>query len=172
MWRSRDPGSRACLVAASERYIWIARWDEFQTYTKKRNKPWAPPWIKTFPSQLDDDTYWTLTGPQRLLIRELRELFSKTRGKVPVSTSYLSRSLGVRVTIAMLDSLNDAGLIEFCSGTVREQRWNAFVNCSALEVEIEVEIEPKAVVVSANGERPWDESFSPAEPPVDLETIA
>lgn len=136
-------------------YIWVGRWEDFQSYTRKRGKPWAPPWIKLYPQLLDDDAFMGLTEQARLLLVGLFMLFSKSRGSITKDTRSLSRKLNQRVTNAQLDSLNHAGFIDFCSGTVREQRWNAFWNCSVLDVDIDGEQEqedkPKAVSEGTNG---------------------
>lgn len=142
-------------------YVWISRWDEFQTYTIKRGKPWAPPWIKMYPRLLDDPEFRRLTEANQLLLVKLWMLFARAHGKVVVGTRSvhqavtkdprsshegitwdsrsLAKQLAQRVTKQQLVSLNRAGFIQFCSGTVRERFWNAFLNGSVLEVEVEVD---------------------------------
>jgi len=120
-------------------YIWVNRWDEFQTYHEKRGKKWVPPWIKTYPRQLDDDRYYNLTDAQKLLIHELRLVFSSASLRVPFDTSWLCRRLGRKVRKDSIEALNRAGLITICSGTVLERFQDAFWNGSSLEVEVEVE---------------------------------
>ncbi len=122
-------------------YIWICRWEEFQTFQKKRGKPWAPPWIKCHNAQLDDERYLDLTDRQRCLLHDLRMMFAMTRGRLRHDTRTISRHRHRQTRHADLEALNHAGFIRFCSGTVREQLWNAFWNGSNLEVEVEVEVE-------------------------------
>jgi hypothetical protein len=154
-------------------YIWINRWEEFQTYTLRRGKPWAPPWIKTWPRQLGDDAYLDLNDGERLLLRELRESFATERGQLRLDPVRLSQRFGRKVLRRQLERLNRAGFITFCSETVREQRWNGFVNssatCSSPEVEVEVEVKTLkalAVVVVAAGET-VDNSHEPERDPND-----
>lgn len=125
----------------SAEYIWVARWDEFQTFQKKRGKPWAPPWVKLYTRILDEPAYLDLTPETRSLLVGLWALFGRSRGTVTKDTRRLTQQLHQRVTKAQLETLNHAGWITFCSGTVLEQKRNAFWNSSALEVETEEEEE-------------------------------
>jgi hypothetical protein len=118
-----------------ELYIWVNKWDEFQSFQKKRGKPWAPPWIKIYPQLLDDYDFVGLPWQTQLVLLKVFMAFSQTRGRLSADTRELSRQLAQRVTRAQLDSLSHAGWIELCSRTVLEQRRNAFWNSSALEVE-------------------------------------
>jgi hypothetical protein len=120
-------------------YIWVNRWPDFQTFQKKRNKPWAPPWIRTYTKLLDDKAYQDLPPETRSLLHGLWMLFARSRLTLPKDTRHLSRNLHQRVLTQQLDRLNHAGFIDFCSGTVLEQKRNAFWNSSTLEVEVEVE---------------------------------
>lgn len=120
-----------------DEFIWITRWDEFQTFQKKRGKPWAPPWVKLYTRILDEPAYLDLSPETRSLLVGLWALFGRSRGTVAKDTRRLSQQLHQRVTKAQLDSLNHAGWLTFCSGTVLEQKRNAFWNSSALEVDVE-----------------------------------
>ncbi len=120
-------------------YIWIVRWDEFQTYHLKRGKRWVPPWIRTYPRQLDDERYYNLTDAQKLLIHELRLVFASASCWVPYDTRWLCRRLGRKVQKRTVEALNDAGLIVICSRTVLERFQDVFWNGSTPEVEVEVE---------------------------------
>lgn len=124
-----------------DEFIWVHRWDEFQTFQKKRGKPWAPPWFKMYSRILDDAAYLSLTPETRSLLVGIWTLFARSRLTVPKDTRYLSRQLHQKVLTRQLDSLNHAGFITFCSGTVLEQRRNAFWNGSTPEVEVEKEEE-------------------------------
>ena len=138
----RGRGVAVASGSASDQYIWIRRWDEFQTMQKKRGKPWAPPWVKLYLSLLDQPAYIDLSPENRSLLVGLWMLFARTRGTVTKETRKLSRQLHQRVTERQLAALNHDGFIDFCSGTVLEQRRNAFWNSSALEVEVEKELGP------------------------------
>ena len=124
---------------ATDTYIWINRWEEFQTFQQRRGKPWAPPWIRIYPRILDDHTFTDLPEHTQLLLVKLWMVFSTTRQRIPNDTRWLSRRLGQRVTKPQLKLLNHAGYIQVCSGTVLEQRRNLFWNGSALELEVEEE---------------------------------
>lgn len=128
---------------SDELYIWVNRWEEFQVYHRKRNKTWAPPWIRVYTRLLDDHNYLGLTARQRGLLHDVWLLFAKTRLELGLSPARIGRMLGYE-TLRMRDfeALNQAGFLDFCSRTVLEQRRNAFWNGSALEVEVEVETPP------------------------------
>ena len=120
-------------MPSSEAYIWVSGWEEFQTFQKKRGRPWAPPWIKLAPALLDDPDFLELSAETRSLLVGIWMLFARSRGTVTKDTRRLSRQLHQRVTEQQLSSLNHAGFIEFCSGTVLERRRNAFWNRSVLD---------------------------------------
>lgn len=123
-------------------YIWVSGWEDFQTFQKKRDKPWVPPWIKLAPALLDDPNYLRLSPQTRTLLVGIWMLFARSRGTVTKDTRRLSRQLHQRVTERQLESLNHAGYIEFCSRTVQEQRRDAFWNRSILEVDKKREEQP------------------------------
>ena len=129
-------------------YIWVNRWEEFQTFQKKKGKPWAPPWIKLYPQILDDPDFTHLPWQTQLLLLKVFAAFAQTRGRLSADTRELSRRLSQRVTTAQLESLNHAGWITVCSRTVLEQRRNSFWNRSTLEVEVEKEEEKEPVPVT------------------------
>jgi hypothetical protein len=122
-----------------DEYIWVTRWPEFQTFQKKRGKPWAPPWIRTYTAQLSDERYLDLTDRQRALLHDLRMVFAVTRGRLRRDAPTIARYRQRQTRDEDLVALNHAGFIEFCSGTVLEQKRNAFWNRSSLEVEVDVE---------------------------------
>ncbi len=134
----------------SDLYIWVNRWDEFQSFQKKRGKPWAPPWIKTYTAQLVDNRYLDLTDRQRALLHDLRMIFAMTSGRLRYDTRTISFHRHRRTCDADLEALNHAGLISFCSGTVLEQRRNMFWNRSNPEVEVEVD-KTLGVDLTSNG---------------------
>src|SRR5689334_8844097 len=114
----------------SQRYIVIERWGDFQHY-RDRN----PLWIKTYTRLLDDDAYLDLTSPQRALLHGLWLAYGKTHGKVPESTAWLSRYLGMRVTKAMIERLIRAGFISTVASRALAERYHA----ACLEIEKEKE---------------------------------
>ena len=114
-------------------YIWVNRWDEFQTFQEKKGKPWAPPWIKVYHSLLDQPAYIDLTPETRCLLEGIWKLFARSRGTLRKDTRNLSRQLNQRVTERQLERLNHAGWITFCSGTGLERLRNKFWNCSTLD---------------------------------------
>ena len=116
-------------------YIWVNKWDEFQTFQRKRGKPWSPPWIKTYLAQLSDERYLELTDRQRALLHDVRMVFAMTRGRTPCDHRTLSHYRQVRTYYADLVALNHAGFIDLCSGTEVERRRAAFWNRSATEEE-------------------------------------
>ena len=156
-----------------DQYIWVNKWDEFQSFQKKRGKPWAPPWVKLYTRILDEPAYLDLTPETRSLLVGLWALFGRSRGTVTKDTRRLTQQLHQRVTKAQLESLNHGGWITFCSGTVLEHKRNAFWNSSALEVEVEVEveedIEPKAVTSTYTVEHELDETNGPG--PHDIQEL-
>lgn len=117
----------------AEAYIWCSGWEDFQSFQTKRGKPWAPPWIKLAPALLDDPEFLELSAESRSVLVGIWMLFARSRGTLTKDTRRLSRQLHQRVTERQLESLNHAGFIEFCSGTVLERRRNAFWNRSTLE---------------------------------------
>jgi hypothetical protein len=131
----------------------VNRWEEFQSPPQaKRGKAWVPPWIKLYPRLLDDPAFIALSPETRCLLVSLWMLFGRCRGTITKDTRSLSRQLHQRVTERQLDSLNHAGFIGFCSGTVLERRRNAFWNRSNPEVEVEKK-EPKAVTARTDPAR-------------------
>lgn len=140
-------------MAESQReYIWVSRWEEFQTYTTKRGKPWVPPWIKIYPRLLDEPAFIDLSPETRMVLVGIWMLFGRTHGTIAIGTRSphegitwdtrsLSRQLSQRVTKVQLEALNHAGFILFCSGTVREQLWERFQNGSSPEVEVDTDKE-------------------------------
>jgi hypothetical protein len=116
-------------------YIWVTRWDDFQTYQKKRGRPWAPPWIRNYTAQLSDARYLDLTDRQRALLHDLRMVFAMTRGQLRHDAATIARYRHRQTRDEDLVALNHAGFIEVCSGTVLERKLNMFRNRSVLEVE-------------------------------------
>lgn len=134
-----------------DRYIWVNRWDEFQSFQEKRGKPWAPPWVKLHTKILDNPEFLDLTPETRMVLVGIWALFARTHGTLTKDTRRLSRQLSQRVTERQLESLNHAGFITFCSGTVLEQFRAAFWNRSTLEESRTKQNRNSAVDPSRNG---------------------
>lgn len=94
----------------AEQWIVIPEWNKFQHY-KDRD----PKWIKVYTRLLSDPAYVNLSFPQRGLLHGLWHLYARSARDVPDNTSYLSRQLGGKVLRKSLESLYDAGFIEFSS---------------------------------------------------------
>jgi hypothetical protein len=104
----------------SARYLWPARWDEFQHYPPEPDR--GPAWIKNYAKQLDDDAYLDLTLAQRGLLADLRLEFSKARARLRLDRRRLTLRLGATVYQRDLQALNQAGFLEIISRATLEQR--------------------------------------------------
>jgi len=125
-------------VDMSDRYIVIRNWDRFQQKDVWRKSGGTPPWIKNYTALLHNDDYLGLSTAQRGLLHGLWLMYASTGLALNEDTSrrLLSTNKGEsRHFLGNLDALNHAGFIDFCSGTVLEQRRDAFWNCSTLEVD-------------------------------------
>lgn len=144
---------------SAELFIWVNKWEERQSFQEKRGKPWAPPWIKLYPHLLDDPEFLDLSAETRSLLVGIWMLFGRSHGTVTKDTRRLSKQLHQRVTEAQLTTLNHAGFLSFCSGTVLEQRRAAFWNRSVLEEKREEETKPSvspSTSTSTNGRTEGD----------------
>jgi hypothetical protein len=121
---------------SDERYIWIARWGEFQHYKLEPHR--APAWIKQYTRQLDD-RYLDLTPGERALLHDLRAEFARARSELRADPQRLSSRIGTTVYRRQLERLNDAGFIEFLSRTALEQRLEELYASSSPEGEVEKE---------------------------------
>jgi hypothetical protein len=136
-------------VDPEQAWIWVNRWEDFQSFQTKRGKPWAPPWIRLYPALLADDVFISLGITEQLLLLKLFMLFSSSRQVVANSTRTLSQRTGQRVLKSHIVSLNEAGFIDLCSRTVLERRRNMFWNGSVLEVEVDKNLIEALVVIGA-----------------------
>jgi hypothetical protein len=73
-----------------ELWIEIANWDRFQHY-KDRN----PPWIKNYTELLHNPNYLELPLRLRGILHGLWLLYAASHRKLPASTSYINRALGL-----------------------------------------------------------------------------
>jgi len=111
-----------------ERWIVIARWDEFQHRDMARST--VPPWIKNLTRLLSDEAYLTLTPNRRALLHGLWLEYARTRRQLPENTLSLSRRLAMKVVSRDLEALNHAGFIHFSAS-------NPAGKVAGLEVERE-----------------------------------
>ena len=101
----RPYGNRA---VNDQMWIVIPGWDKFQHYSDREMR-----WIKCYTSLLSKPEYMRLTLPQRGLLHGLWLLYAESHRAIPLDTAYISRTINGRATNAQLESLRDAGLIEF-----------------------------------------------------------
>lgn len=134
-------------------WIIISRWDEFQHRDMARST--VPPWIKNLTRLLSDEAYLNLTWQQRGLLHALWLEYARTRRQLPDSTLSLSRRLGGKVTRASLEALNHAGFIQFSASNPASTPAS---DLAGLEVEGEVEREPKAVTSKDHVDEPEPET--------------
>jgi hypothetical protein len=104
------------------RWIVIPKWDEFQHPDTARSG--VPPWIKVYTRLLHNDAWLGLNPHERCLLlgvwleyasaqRQLKVETTSVEGGVKVGGKSLSRRLNMRVFTSHLESLNDAGFIDF-----------------------------------------------------------
>lgn len=122
-----DPNEQAGWLA-------IVGWRKFQHYHDRR-----PIWIKTYLDLLDRDEYLELTAGERSLLHGLWLMTASSRSAVRLSTRSLSRRLALKVTSQQLESLRDAGFIEFFSSKTDAE----LVQNRSAEVDRELEIEER-----------------------------
>lgn len=91
-----------------QKWIVIVDWHRFQHYKDR----W-PPWIKNYCELLHDPEYLDLPEGTRSLLHGLWLIYASSHARVPLDTRSLSRQLQLRVTMAQLERLRDAGFIEF-----------------------------------------------------------
>jgi len=89
-------------------WIVIPNWDRFQHY-KDRD----PKWIKDHVSQLHDDDWSSLSMSERGALQTVRMMYAVSDGKLARSAALRAISLRGNHGLALLNALNDAGLIAF-----------------------------------------------------------
>lgn len=124
----------------SERWIWIAKWEEFQHYRPERDRP--PAWLKDYTKQLRDERYLSLTDRQRALLGDVRRVFAAAFGRVPDDTRALTRHRHSHTLRSDLDALNHAGFIEYVSRGVLDSRLEALYDKNKKEKKIETPPNP------------------------------
>ncbi len=127
----------------SRTYVWISRWGDFQHYKPERDR--GPAWIKDYTKQMLDASYLQLSDRQRALLRDLRDVFAMTAGRVPDDSAVIARYRHQQTRRADLDRLNDAGFIQFVSRATLDQRLEKLYASRAparsSEEETETEVE-------------------------------
>lgn len=94
----------------SDGYIVIRNWESFQHY-----KDAWPVWIKWYTGLLHDPKFTALPMGTRGVFAHLLLLYAGCRGELPRNTRWISRQINGHVTREQLESLNQAGFIEFKS---------------------------------------------------------
>ncbi len=133
-------------------WIWISRWDEFQHYKPERDR--GPAWIKDYTKQMLDSRYLQLTDRQRALLRDMRDVFAMTAGRLPDDHAVIARHRHRQTRDADLKALNHAGFIESVSRETLENRLEKLYASRAPARSSEVEVEE---------EKDQEPSFSPTE---------
>ena len=103
---------------SDERWIVVPSWEKFQHY-KDRN----PVWIKLYIELAHKDEWLRLTGPQRGMLVTVWLEYALSKGRV--SREMIRRSLGESFRNATLESLNDAGFIQFVASKPLAHRYQA-----------------------------------------------
>lgn len=127
------------MNAEPERWIWIARWEEFQHYTPSRER--GPAWIKDYTAQLADERYLRLSDRSRALLRDLRDIFATMRGRLPDDSRMITRLRHSQTRRDDLTSLNDAGFIAILSREDLEVALEKFYTSRAPARSQEKEVE-------------------------------
>jgi hypothetical protein len=91
---------------SDELWIVVRNWRRFQHYENR-----DPPWIKNYLALLHDHGYLNLTGHQRAVLHGIWLEYASARCQLAANTASLTRRLGLRVSSATLEALNDAGFI-------------------------------------------------------------
>jgi len=106
----------------SERYIEIRNWDRFQHKDVWRKSGGTPPWIKAYTALLHDHDWTTLSQSQQGILVNLWLMYASAGRSVSDTEAKrrLCRSdAEARWWRSNLESLSDAGFIEFVSQPIR-----------------------------------------------------
>ncbi len=98
------------------RYIHIPRWEEFQHYGNR-----DPIWIRTYTRLLSDHTYRKLPGHVRAILHGLWMEYARSRSQIVYDTAVISSQLGLKVSTAHLQRLENAGFITVSASNVLAQ---------------------------------------------------
>lgn len=102
----------------TDRWIVVRNWERFQHYSDR-----VPSWIKNYVELMSDDAYLGLTLSARGVLHGIWLEYAASRGQLPGDASTLTRRLGQKVPRATLESLSDAGFIEFVASKPLAQRY-------------------------------------------------
>jgi hypothetical protein len=145
-----------------ERWITIPNWTRYQARYRD-GRPMS--WIKLHTVLLRDDKYQNLPDSTALLFIHLLLIFASTQARIPLDSTWLHRQLGRRVTIPMLESLNQAGLIEF-SVTKPSRKRYGFVTDPSSRGEPLKGFSKRRAAASAPGGRRGGHTPQPDYPPL------
>jgi hypothetical protein len=136
-------------------YISIRGWRRFQHYDPAKR---APRWIKNYTELLHDPAYLELTEHQALVLHRLWLTYASTRCHLPLTTSLLSRQLGLRVMTRDIDALNHAGFIDIVASKTLADGYQS----ATPEVEVEKRREKKKTSPPPPSTRKRSKSTPPA----------
>lgn len=97
---------------ATPLYIHMTGWDRFQHYRDR-----TPPWIKNYVDLLANDDYLNLSGHRRSILHGLWLEYAMSHRRLRHDTATISSRLHLRVTVADLETLKQAGFIEVSAST-------------------------------------------------------
>lgn len=109
--------------AVSDRWIWIPHWDGPEGFQHYKGRD--PIWIKNYTRLLSKSEYMDLTLPQRGLLHGIWLAYAVSSRKLPGNTLVLSRRLGCQVKQRSLQSLAEAGFIQFLDSNTLATRLQA-----------------------------------------------
>lgn len=115
-------------------WIVIPKWDDFQHRDMARSS--VPPWVKNYTKLLSDEAYLSLTGHQRAVLHGLWLEYARARRQLRLDTRSLSSRLQLRVNVATLTSISDAGFLAFSASKPASSDAS---QPASLEVEVERE---------------------------------
>ena len=92
----------------SDTWIIVKGWSRHQHYRDRR-----PPWIKVYLDLLHNEDFLGLSGHDRAVLFGLWLEYASSASRLRLDTRSLSSRLRLRVTMTTLETLRDAGFIEF-----------------------------------------------------------
>jgi hypothetical protein len=130
---------RAGAVNLEDGYISVPGWRKFQHYDPLKR---APVWVKDHLDQLDREEFLELSFAQRGLLRDLRNLYAKSRQKVRSDPAKLSRRLGQKVRKDSLEALVHAGFIDIVASPTLADGYHPASEPASAETEVEKTLTP------------------------------
>lgn len=141
-----------------EGWISIRNWRRFQHYDPAKR---VPPWIKAYTELMDDAAYLELTEHCALVLHRLWLTYASARCQLPLTTSTLSRQLGLRVMRRDLERLCDAGFIAIVASKMLAEGYHD-ASASRAREETETE-EEKDIVPGKQATSDVDQASLPAD---------